>query len=295
MTTTVNQKVANPYYISSFTSDIIVNGLTVGRGDGNVASNTAFGVDALGSPYILSTNTNNVGVGYNALNNIGVGVNIFTVNNGGGVINGGEDYYDNNGETSYFDFTAQLTYVSGTASLGTYPVATITVQNGVVTGVVGGAGYGFLDATTVMTAANPSGPGSGLLIGIGSLKSATNNTALGVNAGSTNNTGSNSVYLGYGATGTGSNQILIGANAVSNTDNQVVIGNSETLETIVKGTLIGVGSVSLTGDTFSNVDLGTYIINGNINIGNLLNSGYSVISIFFKWINCIKIILRSCE
>jgi hypothetical protein len=280
MTTTVNQKVANPYFTESsntFATDITVNGLTVGRGDGNIASNTAFGVDALGSPYILSTNINNVGIGYNALNTIGVGVNTLTL------INGGSGYYDNGGETSYFEFTATLTYVSETASLGTYPTATITVQNGVVTGVSGSGGYGFLDTTTVMTAANPNGPGSGLLIGIGSLKSATNNTALGVNAGSTNNTGSNSVYLGYGATGTGSNQIAIGYNVVNLQDNSIILGNSNIIDTQIYGALSNQGTINFVGDTYSNVYLGTSINSGNVEIATglqdgIINLGSNIIS-----------------
>jgi hypothetical protein len=218
---------------STFATDITVNGLTVGKGVWQTGFSSAFGFAALESPYGTLSNTGMTGIGYNTLNSFGVGIATVTVTNGGG------GYYDNIGDTDTFSFSATLEYVSGPESTGVYPTATINVESGVVTSAtITDAGYGFPDTgTTVFTAANPLGSGDGLRLSRNAFKSATNNTALGYNAGNTNYTGSNSVYLGYGANGTGSNEIVIGANATGLGDNSVVMGNLNITRTTLRGVI----------------------------------------------------------
>lgn len=226
-----------------FATDITVNGMYVGKGYWQDATSSAFGFAALESPYGTPSNASMTGIGYNTLSSFGVGIATVTI------ANGGSGYYDNTGLTDTFSFSATLTYVSGPTSLGTYPTATIDVVTGVVTNVtITNVGYGFPNTgVTVMTATNPLGPGSGLLLNRNAFKFAANNTAIGYFSGSTNTTGSNSLYLGYNALGTGSNEIVIGANATGAGDNTVVIGDASITDTTLKGTVNIAGILSATG------------------------------------------------
>jgi hypothetical protein len=260
-------------------TDIIVNGITVGRGDGNVATNTAFGNDAIGSPYITSTNINNVGIGYNALNTIGSGVATLTINNGGSGYAVDDDLYQ-----------IQLIYVSGTPVLagGVLPTIQFAISGGVVTAInsIVNNGYGFLDTTTVFTIPSaPFGGGSGFTCQIASLMSATNNTALGYNSGNTQTIRSNSVYIGANATGGGDNEIVIGANATGGGDNTVTIGNASTTTTTLRGSvsfssllsanggLNATGAITLSGSSASNIAIGSNVTSGTIIVGRTTGTG----------------------
>jgi hypothetical protein len=256
----------NPIFDTGITID---NGMTVGSGIWQAVFSSAFGFAALESLYGTLSNTGMTGIGYGALSSFAVGIATVTVTNGG------SGYYDDGGGTDTFEFPATLDYVSGPTSSGIYPTATINVVSGVVTSAtITNAGYGFPDTgVTVMTAVNPLGGGSGLLLSRNTFKVATNNTALGYNAGNTNYTGSNSVYLGYGATGTGSNQIVIGANAVGDTDNSVTIGDNNITSTTLKGTLNSTGSINFTGASGTSVNIGTAIVSGAITIGKTNGTG----------------------
>jgi hypothetical protein len=252
----------------TFATDITVNGLKVGRGDGNVSTNTAFGVDAIGSPYITSANTNNVAVGYNALNQIGSGVATLTN------LAGGSGYNDGT-------YNITLEWLSGTDIIpsGTFPTVTVTVSGGSVVSIdaITNAGVGFSDTTTVFYyTGGDLGAGSGFTCQIASLISATNNIALGYNSGNTNLAGSNSVYLGYGATGTGSNEIVIGANATGLGDNTVALGNTSTTSTTFRGTLNAAGNISFTGAAATTVNIGNNSTSGAINIGRVGNGGGTI-------------------
>jgi hypothetical protein len=233
----------------SFATDITINGITVGRGDGNIATNTAFGSDALGSaPNIRSTNINNVAIGANALSQIGVGVATITVTNGG------SGYNDDGNDT--FVYSAQCTFVSGTASTGTYPFVTVTVVSGVITSAtVAAPGVGFTSGSAVtMTISDFAGyGGSGVVLNVATWSTATNNTALGFNAGSNNLVGSNSVYIGSNAKGSSSNEIVVGANTDGLGNNTALFGTDSTTSTTIRGTTINVGDGSAT----STVNIGT--------------------------------------
>lgn len=269
----------------TFATDITVNGLTVGKGDGNISTNTAFGVDAIGSPAITALNTNNVGIGYETLNLVNVGVATITVTNGG-------SGYNDNGDDS-FTYSATCTFVSG-APATVYPTVTLTVIGGVITSaVVTAKGYGFtVGSPTVMTVPDYGGyGGSGAVFNIGTYSVASNNTAVGYRAGNSNRAGLNSIYIGSNATGTGSNEIVIGSNISGNNDNSTVIGNYNTTNARIWGKLESDGYESYggsfrfyggnSGDSFTiegtgamgNINIGGEQASNPINIG--LNSGPS--------------------
>jgi hypothetical protein len=212
-------------YISSiaatFSNDILVNSLTVGRGGGNISTNVAFGSGALAANTSGYSNTA-IGSGTLAANtsgtyNVGIGAGILT-NNIAGVSNsaiGHESLYTNNGGSfnnafgnaalyyntngSYnnaFGNDALLANTTGTNNnaFGLYPLQYNTIgSNNIAFG--NNAGNYTL---------NPGGTG------------AQNNnycTFIGNNSGTdisgaTGYTGS--VALGAGATITASNQIMIG-------------------------------------------------------------------------------------
>jgi hypothetical protein len=259
----------------TFATDITVNDITVGKGAGNIATNTAFGVDAIGSPFISALNINNVGIGYNALNTIGSGVATLTLLTGGSGYAVDDDLYQ-----------VQLIYVSGTPVLagGVLPTIQFTISGGVVTAInsIVNNGYGFLDTTTVFTIPSAIfGDGSGFTCQIASLKSATDNIALGYNAGNTNLVGSNSIYIGSGALGTGTNEIVIGANATGSGDNSVVIGNTSTTGTILRGAvainnsggLSVTGALNLSGLSSANQNIATSQTSGSLTIGGTSGTG----------------------
>jgi hypothetical protein len=247
-----------------FATDITVNGITVGRGDGNIASNTAFGVDALGSPAITASNINNVAIGYNALNDVDTGVATVTITNGGSGYN--DDGNDN------FTYSATCTFVSGAAAT-VYPTLTLTVASGIITNaVVTNKGYGFTNGSpTVMTVPDFAGyGGSGAVFNIATYAIAANNTAIGYEAGINNRTGANSIYIGSNVGGTGTNEIAIGGPGSG--DNTATIGNSSTNITYIKGvattgTLQGDGDFYYYCGTSKSFTVDTNNIGGVIIIG----------------------------
>jgi hypothetical protein len=247
-----------------FATDITVNGLTVGRGDGNIASNTAFGVDALGSPAISASNINNVAIGYNALNDVDTGVATVTITNGG-------SGYNDDGNDNFFYF-ANCTFVSG-APATVYPQLYLQVVGGEIIGAtVTDKGYGFTNGSpTVMTVPDFGGyGGSGAVFNVGTYAVAANNTAIGYEAGINNRTGANSIYIGSNVGGTGTNEIAIGGPGSG--DNTATIGNSSTVITYIKGvattgTLQGDGDFYYYCGTSKSFTVDTNNIGGIINIG----------------------------
>jgi hypothetical protein len=225
---------------STFATDITVNGLTVGRGDGNVASNTVFGNNALSNSLVTSANINNVAIGTNALQNLTTGIqNVTTINAGSGYTDG-----------TYFD--VQLVYVSGTPVIagGTYPTINLEViGNQVFFDSLATYGTGFVDTTTVMSFAGLGG--SGALFGVSALLKGEKNVAIGYNAGGNITYQRDSVYIGNNTLSTfnpdSSNEIVIGSNATGGGNNTTTIGNSSTTSTILKGLVTTDGGITVPG------------------------------------------------
>jgi hypothetical protein len=226
----------------STANDITVNGLTVGKGDGNVSTNTAFGVDAIGSPFIQSTNIKNVGIGYNALNTIGTSIGTLTINNGG------SGYDDGN-----YDIT--LSYLSGTPIIagGTYPTIGVTVSGGAVVSIdyYTNRGVGWTALNTVFQyTGSAMGAGSGFASQIASLLTATNNIAIGYNAGS--------AITGF------QNSIIIGAEVLTANSNQTIIGNNNTQFTTIRG--------QLSADSYGDITTDNLTVNNQVNISGQLTA-----------------------
>ena len=148
---------------STLANDITVNGLTVGRGGGNGAANTAYGVSALA----LVGNSGDVGIGNNAgaakTTTSDTAQSTFVGYYAGASVNTGTDN----------------TFIGGIAGRNT-----TTGTNNVSLG-----GYSFY--TNISGSYN-------VAIGKDSLRLnlASNNTAVGYQAGYTNQTGARSVYVG---------------------------------------------------------------------------------------------------
>jgi hypothetical protein len=253
-------------------SNASINSVTVGRGGGNVSTNTAVGEAAIGASatgtnnaafgrgglnvsttgrenssfgggFVLGGNTTgnfnsafgagamqnnisgsaNTALGWNALilnttgnSNCAVGtstlLNNTTVSNLTAI---GTSALQNNttnvatlgtitGGTGYTNgtYTGVVMTLSSGSTATTYPTATIVVAGGAVTTVtITSAGVGFKDTTTVLTApaASIGGTGSGFSVPVATLKSGTLNTAVGYQAGFTNNTGTNNTFNGHSA------------------------------------------------------------------------------------------------
>jgi len=238
---------------------------------------------SIATPYITSSNTNNVGIGNNSLNGIGAGVATVTQLTAG---SGYDSGYDGSG--------AALVYVSGTPIIagGVAPIVTVFINgDGTINSVsIQSAGFGWTALDTVFTLDNADlgGVGSGATFRIASLSAATNNTAIGYLAGTQQKVGSNSVYVGYSSSGTGSNQVLVGSNLTGYTqDNIVVIGDTNITNTTLRGNVTATqftgigsftnltanGSLNLTGNAISAASFATSTTGSAISIGTALTGG----------------------
>jgi len=246
-------------------------------------SGVAVANSSIVTPYITSSNINNVGIGNNALNGIGAGVATVTQLTAG---SGYDSGYDGSG--------AALVYVSGTPIIagGTAPIVTVFINgDGTINSVsISNTGFGWSALDTVFTLDNADlgGAGSGATFQIASLAPAVNNTAIGYNAGSTQKVGSNSVHVGYNTSGTGSNQVLIGSNLTGGSANNiVVIGDTNITNTTLRGNVTATqftgigsftnltanGSLQLTGNAVSSANFATSTTGSTINIGTGLTGG----------------------
>jgi len=213
-------------------TDLTVYGLTVGRGAGAVATNTAVGASALVSntsgarntalgSFTLSTHTtatDNTGVGYGALNattgsqNTAVGGNSYD-NNSSGTYNTGLGYYagKNNNTGSYNTaIGAQALQANTTASNNTavgYQAAysnttgTSLVMLGYQAGYSNTTGDGATFIGRLAGYANTTGSGN-IAIGNSALTANTTgalNVAVGQSALQSNTTASNNTAVGYQA------------------------------------------------------------------------------------------------
>jgi hypothetical protein len=242
-------------------SNISANGVTVGRGGGNVATNTAIGSGALLNN---STGVNNHASGLNSLRNnttggynTANGVDALRSNTTGGynTANGGNALFSN---TTGFNNTA-----SGVSALFSNTTGGSNTANGVdalrsnTTGISNTAN-GFNALRNNTTGGNNTANGVNALLnnstgvsnhagGVNALFNNTtgnNNTANGVSAGRFIGDGgnativNNSVFFGFETKPLGNsqtNQIVIGSTAIGAGSNTVTLGNTAITNTILRG------------------------------------------------------------
>ena len=244
--------------------DASINGVTVGKGGGQIATNTALGTQSL---YNNTTGAFNVGVGSASLNanttgnyNVGVGNQSLVSNTTGGV-NVGIGYKSlNNNTTGTMNIgvgsQTLITNVTGSRNIaiGDNALYNSTGNDNVAVGdksgdnIIGGianVGVGSSAITGITSGNYNTGVGYRALftnqtgnynvaIGKDALYWTTvgNNTAVGYEAGSNISSGASNVNVGYQAGDnitTGANNIAIGASTkmVSGTaSNQMNIGNA---------------------------------------------------------------------
>ena len=210
--------------VVNLNKDTLINGLTAGKGSGNIVNNTVFGQNALSSN---TTGYGNTAVGATALdsnttgyNSTAFGVNALASNTTG---------YQNTalGTSTLLSNTTGLQNVAvGNGGLQTNTTGTANSSVGFAslqentTGNYNTAiGFGSLGANT--TASNNTAIGFSALqlntIG-------TNNAAVGMSALDSNTTGSENTAVGLAALGantTGNYNTAIGRNALSNITTQV--------------------------------------------------------------------------
>jgi hypothetical protein len=218
--------------VATFSADATINGVKVGRGGGNIATNTAVGASALnanttGANNIaigLSSLTNNTTGGTNtAIGNFSLATNTTGINNAAfgfqslvfnvtGSANTaiGRDALQNNtaSNNTAVGFEAALTNTSGT-DITAIGYRALKFSTGVSNTAVGS---NALTANT--TGANNTALGSGTLI---ANTTGATNTAVGVNALTVNTTGSQNTSVGVSslsANNTGSQNTAIGRSAL---------------------------------------------------------------------------------
>jgi hypothetical protein len=200
-----------------------VNGLTVGRGNGNIASNTAIGEGTLASN---TTGDANTATGYIALYNNTTG----TQNTASGM------------SALYANTTGAYNTATGYGALSSNTEGLFNTANGYV--ALASNTTGFVNQASGNYALNANTTGnSNSASGYSALRANTtgsNNTASGYNALDANTTGSNNTAIGYYAN-VGSaaltNATAIGAGATVLANNTIQLGDTNVANVITSGTL----------------------------------------------------------
>ena len=179
-----------------FTQDCSINSLTVGRGGGNIATNTAFGINALKAN---TTGNNNTAIGDDALqanttgsNNTAIGTNALQTNNG-----------SVNTAIGYLALRDNTTGANNTA-----------IGEGALLENING----FSNTAIGLFALSNNTTGS-------------TNTAIGNTAGATNITGQKNTFIGMSADCSSNytnleNSTALGFLAIIDASDQIVLGNS---------------------------------------------------------------------
>lgn len=242
----------------TFSADLTVNGLTVGRGNTGDNSNTALGVSAL---LTNTAGTDNTAVGNKALK----------LTNGNGTTGSFNAAF---GSVSMENNTTG----ARNAAFGTQAIRMNTTGNY-------NSGFGYSALYGVTTASDNTA--MGYLAGYNTTTGA-KNIFIGSNAGSristgttANSSGLNSVLIGYDvrplADGDNNEIVLSGYNGTAGTvglgSNTTLIGNSATTDTRIMGALTLPNTTASTSST-----TGALIVSGGVGIAKELNVGATTAS-----------------
>jgi uncharacterized protein (TIGR02145 family) len=185
--------------------DLIVHGLTIGRGGGNVDGNTANGSMSLNSNSFGNSNT---AYGYASLYSNTTGSS--------NIANGNQSLYFN---TSGSNNTA-----IGNASLNNNTIGSDNTANGFGALYLNTGGYNTANGSRSLY----------------STTTGVSNTALGYSAGTTNTTGSQNTLIGYSADVSSnnlSNATALGNQAIVTASNTIQLGNTSVTDVKTSGTI----------------------------------------------------------
>jgi len=236
VTNTATMRVANKVALTavedavSITQQATIDGISIGQGGGDIASNIAIGSGA------LTTNTNgniNLAVGQDALKS--------NTNGGGNIAIG---YRTLNNNINGYDNIA-----IGNAALNTNTSGQVNIAFGIAAMYNNETGRNNIALGYSSLQGNILGD-KNISIGTTALyrNNGFSNIAIGFDAGSDITSGNNNVFLGLEAGKSPQqkvnavNSVAIGANTHTTADNQVVIGDANITETQLSGTVIPRGN-----------------------------------------------------
>jgi hypothetical protein len=276
-------------------SDMIVNAFTLGRGNGNVGSNTAFGLlslsantsgignTAIGNNTLQNntTGTSNIAVGSDALNantigdsNVAIGRGVLQLNISG----------NNNNAVGRNSLNANISGVENSA-FGTSALSTSTGSNN--------SAFGFAALASTTSGANEAFGSNALrLQTTGNFNAGFGNSAFRANTTGSRNTGigfeagryianksteativNNSIFVGWRTSPSAdnqTNQIVIGYDATGLGSNTTSIGNSSTVTTAIYGDIL-IGTTTALASTKLTVS-GSETASSAIARGGLINT-----------------------
>jgi hypothetical protein len=199
-------------------ADILVNGLTIGRGAGNSATNIAVGQSALANNTIGFAN---IAVGQSALTNNTSGSNNTAI---------GRTALGNNTTGGSNTAIGRIALYNNTTAFSNTAVGESTLASNTIGGFNTAVGRGALSSNTTGGSNTAIGREAGTRISNGSNQTITNN----------------SIFIGEDTRALAddqTNQIVIGHAAIGVGSNSVVIGNDSITKTILKGN-VGIGTTS---------------------------------------------------
>jgi hypothetical protein len=294
-----------------FSSDLTVNGLIIGRGNGNISSNTTTGKEALsnnttgifntayGESALKSntTGTNNTASGAQALFNNTIGT-ANTANGTGALFNNTTGLYNtaSGNSTLYFNNTGSANTASGASALNKNTIGSQNTASGASAlwnNTIGSQNTASGRDALYSNTEGSNNTASGYRV-LYTNTTGANNTAVGRNALFANTTGSNNTAIGDGAdvaSNNLTNATAIGNGASVTTSNTIQLGNSsvtnvKTNGTITAGTvtypnahgsvnqvLSTSGSGALTWITPTSVTVGTISSTSNANGATITSGG----------------------
>lgn len=276
---TSNQVITGAYTLSLASADMSINGLTVGRGLGNISTNTVFGAAAFAAN---TTGASNVMIGFGAGNlittasaSVAIGANALNknVSSSNCVAIGYEAANASTGSQVVAIGVATLAVNTSSTSTAIGYNAAFANTSGTITAVGNGAGQsnttGLVTAVGYLALQNFTGTGSAVAIGHQALRVLTTgnaNVAIGFLAGNTVTTGASNAVIGFQSFSTSgistSFSTALGATTLQNDTggSNVAIGYAA-LKLLTSGTgVVGIGYQSgLNGASGSaSITTGTY-------------------------------------